>query len=394
MRHVRRAPLGLLKKLGALCALSWAGAAMACSCMYGEDAGFIHAQLERLPANARGVLFRLPQGEVNLPPDSDFVITSDRDGSAMKARLTLLAEVIGHEQQPRLLRVAPAGGFRPGTRYTISYRGSHENWVYPASTAFTVDHAVLAPGAYHIAVTAKPARRLLPLPEDVGCSSNAVVVAAEFQYALPAHYAPYRAAMMVDSAQRASDNTFRPVAYQASLCDVVRQGVSGLPDGKELVHASCGQGQRTITVRGRAGLLEVEDRLRATNELTIALPQAAGDACSATAMLNEAVARGDLARIRELACQVSNEAWREGAMSTVTRPTFGTLFALTRLRATIPEHCIGGLAYKWREEARSAFGPVQGAAVRAAYTLGIVVRERITYLAELFKSPADHQPPP
>lgn len=45
----------------ALGALLWSETAVACSCATQPRSGFIHADLERLPSNARGALFLVPR---------------------------------------------------------------------------------------------------------------------------------------------------------------------------------------------------------------------------------------------------------------------------------------------------------------------------------------------
>lgn len=96
--------------------LLFANTATACSCPLIEPAGFVHANLKRLPANARGALFLTPQGD---PPaevsEKDFVMTSNKQAGKLKVTLTY-PDIAIHAQ--RLVRVGPREGFKPAATYT------------------------------------------------------------------------------------------------------------------------------------------------------------------------------------------------------------------------------------------------------------------------------------
>lgn len=58
------------------------------NCLPSPDVGFIHADIGRLPANARGALFLLPlKNAIDISPAS-FTITSDRQPGNLPASLT------------------------------------------------------------------------------------------------------------------------------------------------------------------------------------------------------------------------------------------------------------------------------------------------------------------
>lgn len=72
----------------AWCALLTMQTATACSCEFQDDAGFIHAKLQRLPAHARGALFQLPYGSSIKLDAGAFTIVSDRQPQPLKAEIS------------------------------------------------------------------------------------------------------------------------------------------------------------------------------------------------------------------------------------------------------------------------------------------------------------------
>lgn len=375
-----------MRLLLAACLAFAAGGAAACSCIGGEAAGFVHASLERLPANARGALFQLPPTAGGALDPALFTIVSNRQKSPLKVLITwpeLGIEQPGKLSTRTLARVGPAGGFQPGARYTISYNGKADLWRYPARTSFTIDAAALEIGTYRLAAAGVPVRRLLRLDDDSGaCSSEQAAVVAEFDYRIPAHYAPYRSAMIYASEKRHANGTASLVAYSPSLCQPWVLNATTARGGRDLVHASCEQPGPPVTIRGRAGLLEVEDRLQATNDLQIDFNRAAAGACTATAMLNDAVTRADTARIKELVCQAGYEPWREDTSRRVSLPAATTLLTLLRMRDQLQESCLDILSYKWRAELYYAAGPTLGPVLRTADNVRMHVLDIIANLVD------------
>ncbi len=360
----------MMRLLLAACLVFAIGGASACSCEFGEDAGFIHASVGRLPANARGALFQLPPTAGATLDPASFTIVSDRHKSPLKVLITW--PELGIEQPDKLskrmlARVGPAGGFRPGARYTISYSGKADFWRFPTRTSFTIDAAALEVGPYRLIAAGAPLRRLLQSDENGGgCYSQQAAVVAEFDYRLPEHYAPYRSAMIYVSESRHANGTASLVAYSGSQCQPWALHTNTNRGGRDLVHTSCEQPGPPVTVRGRAGLLEVEDRLQVTNDLQIDFSRAAAGACTATAMLNDTVARADTARIKELVCEAAFEPFREDRSQRVSLPTAATLIALFRMRGQLEEQCLDRLSYTWRIELQYASGPLMGPALRVA----------------------------
>jgi len=70
----------------ALCALLTMGNTWACSCIQQYNGGFIHADLDRLPSNARGALFQLPETNPSKLTPKSFTITTDRRQARLTAR--------------------------------------------------------------------------------------------------------------------------------------------------------------------------------------------------------------------------------------------------------------------------------------------------------------------
>lgn len=342
----------------ALCALLATGGASACLCE-GEIAGFIHADLKRLPANARGALFQLPPGSGIGLDAAAFTIVSDRHSRPIKAEISwpTLGIHDPHLRSERMLaRVGPVGGFQPGARYTITYHGADTGWTHPLRAEFTIDAAALKVGTYQLVLASSPARRMLALEASWGvCSSHQAAIVAEFDYRIPPHYAPYRSAMIYASETRGADGSSRLTAYSPSQCQPWTPGATAMRDGRDLVHANCRQPGPPVTVRGHAGLLEVEDALQTTNDLPVDFRQASGQACSGGGMLDEAVAQADTARIKELVCAVGDEPWYLDDAPRPTLPSITTLIKLARMPDSPPKACLTSASSRWQDEVQYRF---------------------------------------
>lgn len=252
-----------------LLALPQLGAALACSCIYRDPSGFVHRDLTRLPANARGVLFMPPpaaraiasygaqgaiydgdpqaiqanwfsiQGPDGAPVPGELswpdLSRGDRlHGGGAKAfrfrrqsdQAAFLAQPA--EQRPalqdlldsgqlvdiseplraaqRLARVGPVGGFQPRARYTIAYlRPLNGRDVAPL--AVSIDSAPLDTGAlrYQLAAEGEPLRRLLPVSANASCVSTIPAMAQTVRYLLPDALAPYRQGVSYFSESRPAD---------------------------------------------------------------------------------------------------------------------------------------------------------------------------------------------
>ena len=276
----------MIRPLVAVCALLHFGIASACSCIHINEAGFIHADLKRLPSNARGALFLVPDAERDRPaagltPES-FTITSDQQSGPLKATLSWPSITADGQAQRVLARVGPSAGFKPGARYTISYNGSFRAGRHPAKAEFIIDAAPLRPGTYTLAVDGPPSSRLLELStNDGGCGAHEPAAVQPFRYVLPEGYDAYRSAMMYVSVSRSGTTPFAAINYRPSLCSPRIPGATFPGEGRDLVYAKCATANPGVEIRGLAGLLEVEDRLQSTNVVQVDFSKAAGLSCQA-----------------------------------------------------------------------------------------------------------------
>lgn len=291
-----------------LSALLLTGAAAACSCPVPERAGFIHASLKHLPANARGALFLAPGGMPPVDAD-DFVITSDAAPDRLPAALSYPDVGAAHRLRgQQLVRIGPARGFTPGTRYTIRYTGEAHNWRHAANIEFLIDPAPLAPGALHYQIVPEgpPQRRLQLMGDGRGsCSSHQPVIAQEFRYVLPAALLPYRQAVMFFSEERKGEK-YIDRNFPATGCDDPF-AETAYGDERDLIQADCSAPRGVHSVRGQAGFLEVEDHLQTTAAFTTDFGRAAGRACHGMGMLKEALQRGERERALDLVCRLPHE---------------------------------------------------------------------------------------
>ena len=336
----------ILQRLGfAFCTLLWTDVALGCSCANQPRSGFIHAELERLPANARGALFLIPARDpVALTPDL-FTITSDRDPAPLPAELSWPR--FGEDDTgPRLLaRVGPVGGFQAGARYTIHYTGPRAMVAVQRSTQFEIDAAPLEPGMIALALEGPPARQMLPrLTTGGSCSIIEPAVVGNFHYQLPDSYAPYRSIVMYQSQSSVLGNTYEPIEYASSLCEFRKLGVTARGDGLDLVHASCTRPPARMLVRGRAGLLEVDDQLQSTAPVLLDLEQAAGSACDPAGILREALDSDDPERIRSAVCGFPERMRPMPVTARQDLPAPAALFALAQTEQPPPRDCIAASA--------------------------------------------------
>lgn len=344
----------------------WPHAAFACSCVFEQQAGFIHAQVGALPSNARGALFQQPpdivgtlvwsEGNVHIytgvprkVTPSSFTITSNVDQGRLPVQVTSLtlpgtgdatplrafryvraadhARYADGSRQMNwqallragklidisaeanaatpLLRVGPAGGFKAGARYTISYLGKADNWRYPPKVEHAIDKTPVdvAGAAYALALDG-PARRQ-PLGGAGGgmCGSWSSAIVQDFHYLLPQSQQRYAKAMMYFSmVLDGANGRFQPLVYQSSSCDVPALGATARGNGAELVSVACVAAPGRVSIRGWAGLLEVEDNVRPTAVTEVDFAKAKGASCTGFGMLKEALASRDQARIEETVC--------------------------------------------------------------------------------------------
>lgn len=216
----------------------------------------------------------------------------------------------------RLVRVGPVGGFKPGAAYKIAYVGKADRWRFPALVEHAIDTTPLDTKAaiYRLEADGPPVAMLLPLQTSSGsCSSSQAALVQNFRYVFPAAHGAYEAAMIFASeskpltAPAGQVDQYQPMVYKPSLCPDEPFMSTAFAAGRDIVHAQCATRPGPVTVRGWAGMLEVEDRLHPTDTLRVDLSQAAGGSCTGFGLLASALASGDPARIKQTACALEEE---------------------------------------------------------------------------------------
>ncbi|WP_332856466.1 hypothetical protein [Duganella sp. S19_KUP01_CR8] len=293
---------------------------MACSCPWVEPAGFVHATLKRLPANARGVLFLTPQGAPSSSTNARaFSITSNEETGPLT--VTVSSPDMGQERPgmatQRLLRIGPAGGFKPGARYTISYVGPAGKWAHPTTIDVAIDTQPLDMKSlqYTLAIDGAPERRLLQISDGRGsCVSRQPVVSQTFHYGLPPELQPYLNGVAYFSEVRTKAG-FTAITYHATACDITPFAQTAYSGGKDLIYANCEESHAAQSIRGWVGLLEVEDRLHLTKPVVVDLSKASGKACNGMGMLKEALTNHDADKAIAIACSIQYEQPFDGVFT-------------------------------------------------------------------------------
>jgi hypothetical protein len=397
-----------------LAAVMWQQAALACSCARVEQAGFIHAAVGQLPSNARGAVFLQPQAlsgafraleegvhiYTALPgivPPSSFAITSDLDQGLLPVQITPLAlpgaadgmaaprsfrfahaadqasfgdgsramdwkamlssgRLIDIGAQvaaaSRLLRVGPAGGFKAGGKYTISYKGNTDNWHYPATVAHAIDTAPVdvAGAAYALALDGPAQRKPIAQAAGGSCTAWSAEIVQEFHYVVPASEQGYAKAMVYfsafrdDKAASKSNGRFAPLVYRPSNCAGPELGATSRGNGNDHVSTRCGPAPGRVSIRGWAGLLEVEDSLRPTGVTQIDFANAHGSSCHPFGMLKEALATQDQGRIEDALCAAGSGQNTEALPSEV--PPIGEMLTLAVSGSATAKACVKGALLK------------------------------------------------
>lgn len=310
------------------------GMAQACSCGELESrSGFIHPELTRLPANARGVLFDLPDttplfnlvyvfadgtelhgGAPQMPSARDFTIVSagrrlkvalshpdmsrgvaptrvlytrdaaDADayfnrerGQALDESMVRSGRFVDITRQVArlrsLLRVGPAEGFKPGKRYDIRY--VKDGPLAVKAMTVTIDTARLesGPGRYRLTPDGAPVRERLMLAGGAACGMRRDVAVQRFHYSVPAGHRPYRRAIMTFSQSAPA-----PGATAAGRFVDIRYRAADCSDiplgqtelGELRDLAHASCGQPLmVALRGWVGFLEVDDALEPTAPVVV-----------------------------------------------------------------------------------------------------------------------------
>ncbi|WP_426106295.1 hypothetical protein [Massilia sp. TSP1-1-2] len=359
-----------------LAATMWPQAALACSCNFAEEAGFIHADMKQLPANACGALFlptRPPQASI-LRAEGDFVIysgvpralspssftmtsTLDKgpipvritrvtlpgaaDGiaaprafrfasAADRARFRVSSRPLNWQAMLRagrlidisaamqaatgLVRIGPTAGFKAGARYAIAYQGPSASWRYPAKVEHAIDAApVTMTGAdYALALDGRPERKMMARPAGGSCGYASAATVQDFHYVVPDGLKRYAGAILYFSAIRAdggptkASTPFAQLLYQSNACDVPKLGATARGNGADMILMPCDGAGGRVSIRGWAGMLEVEDTLRPSGITGVDFANPKGASCTGFGMLKQALASGNKERIAQAVCMTGH----------------------------------------------------------------------------------------
>lgn len=347
----------ILAVLAAILALAIPFSASACSCTfdYPLPGTFLHLSGDgriTLPANALGVLYLKPaqldvhsddrNGTVvlkSLPPKLDpayFNVFDEQAGRAVEAVLTPV-DIDAQLGRPRsyylfkegvmpagraresgaalraavkkyglrdvsaqvksavgLFRLAPAGGFIEGHRYsilpgTVGMRGGHQ------AATIVVGPPLRAGGTGKIllALARHPQAELLTVAAGSMCSAKAAVLVGRLEYRLPERHKQYQNLLMTFTFEQflgrqlnnpaRTPGRFMETTYRADTCSRgALLGTSAAGPGKELILAQCpklGEQADPRLVRGYAGILEIDQALQPVAGLTVPFDQSGSVHC-------------------------------------------------------------------------------------------------------------------
>lgn len=279
-RNDLSAPTGrlLARLLSALLAfVGVPGVALACTPPVPTvDAGFYRDDVQRLPSNARGVMFFLPS---TTPKASDFRISSPDDKRSIELRL----DVVGNDS---VFRLEPVGGFAPNARYTFEYLPTHGKWRYPDRVNVEIDDVVVdTTGQYAIELAPQPEVRMLEVPGSPACTHPVVALTQPFSYQIPAALAPYRTALEYKTTVRPEPLRgpgkqwngeggwpYKMVSYHATVVWPNRYMTDDFYTGADdVIAASCGHEALRGELGGRVAFPEVDDHAYRIEPVTVDL---------------------------------------------------------------------------------------------------------------------------
>lgn len=247
----------------------------------------------------------------------------------------MLVDISDTIRSAGLVRVGPVGGFKAGVHYTIAYTGEQQiGWDYPLRVEHTIDAAALrTDGAtYRLALNGPAERRMLKQPVGSGYSGIQAATVQNFHYVVPESHKPYQNALLYFSESRGEPgDACRPGGFthlhpRSSMCEKGRFGEALLGPGMELISAACGPNAGRASIRGWAGMLEVEDHLQPTGAVQVDFNNTNGGSCNAHGMLKQAMAGGEARRIEEAVCAASSLPW--GVPQAGDMPVMTDLFTL------------------------------------------------------------------
>ena len=190
-----------------------------------------------------------------------------------------------------LFRVEPVGGFAPEHAYSVRFAAGAKQpgfgSQYSENIRVKIDSERVLP-LLEKGITLQPkgeeAAELLPVSAGGSCSQSIPARVQRLKFGWPAALKPYESslAFFVSVSSGAGARAWH---YQSSLCSQPAFGRSEAGFGEDIVYASCSDDAWTPGLKratpyaftGYAGLLEVEDAPRASNEVSIAFSKGSCD---------------------------------------------------------------------------------------------------------------------
>lgn len=273
---------------------------------FAVQAGFVRAHVERLPMNARGVVFLPPSG---MPRVADFRLESPGNGRPLDVRVRRIGD-------GPWVRIEPVAGFEPGSRYLFRYLPAHPTWRHADTQAVSIDAiAADTSGSYAIDPAPQAVNRIVTVPADASCTKPVPVVVQEFGYRIPSALHPYRNALHYDVPQLGDVSAATVRKYPIAIAWVAKDPPAvaswlsyDTPNprmARDAVIAACGNRWRRVGIRASISFPELEDRRHVTPEATLDLSRGAGGECEALGNLLDTLRAGAPETVMREACRLS-----------------------------------------------------------------------------------------
>lgn len=321
-----------------------------------QEAGFVRAHVERLPKNAKGVMFAPAPGALRA---SDFRVESKEDGGPLALRIRRI-------RNSHWVRIEPVEGFRPGARYLFRYLPAHQPWRHADSHAVAIDDAAAGTaGRYAIEPALHAVNRVLMVPTSAGsCTKPAPVVLHAFSHAVPGGLSPYRHALQyeVHHLSFASPGLNRKdprveewgPASGPSLRGWMVRSLAQPLGPHDAVIAPCGNRWNRVRLRSTVSFPELDDRRHITREVALDLSRGAGGECGELEALLQTMAAGSPeAVLREVCLSSLGPDFTMGKVRLATIPLEDWERSLEFPFVEMAPSCnLAALAHLWRNGAQ------------------------------------------
>ena len=249
-----------------------------------EDSGFVRPGVNRLPKNARGVMFHLASGKAK---PQDFSVKSTQDKRPLAVRVRSFKSL-------GWVRIELAHGFQPNARYEFRYLPTHGNWRYADHASVEIEDAVAeVDGGYSIELTSRPVHQVILVPSSGPCVEPSPAIVQEFTYKIPPsllHYGDvldYGASISLVSSAAGSKHPVyvgtwpeAPDLYVSSAYTLDMGFSEKYTARNNAVVASCDARHPPLKLSGTVGFPEVDTRYFRTPVVKIDMVQTVGDQCS------------------------------------------------------------------------------------------------------------------